>query len=752
MTFPRERFFVAVVASLLGWTSCGGDYLDSLKTESALVQDPFPDRLSAYVWRNWHLVPVDRMARVVKARPEDLEAVACEMGLKPQTSVSPFWRRKGYISVVKRNWHLLPLEQLFEVLDMSRAEFAYRIVEDDFLSAKLGHIKPECEPLVWDADAVRQTRAARLLLSRVLAEEGIDPNADEEPRFAFIDALSATSSSAPTKAHDGAFDLRMAYPYFAEYGDLLMDDKLSTLPEGLFAHYASVGVNAVWLHVVLRTLVTDPAFPEFGEQAERRRANLRRLVARAARYGVKIYLYLNEPRGMGAAFFAASPERAEMKGVRAPHGRDVFAFCTSHPEVKRFLREGTRQLFAEVPGLGGAFTITASENLTSCGSRAYWKNCPRCASRSRAEMIAEVNRLIADGIKAASQDAELIVWDWSWPDDAEQAVLHALAGTGSRLMTVSEIGMPIRRGGVPATVNEYSLSTPGPSVRAKDFWRRAQAGGFRTAAKVQASLSWEFSPVPFLPVMDLVAEHAVGLASAGVDGVMLSWSLGGYPSPNLAVYREIARGMTSDEILDRVATERYGSGAVASVRRAWRLLSDGFREFPMEMMTAYSGPQHLGPANPLYPRKTGHSATMVGFPYDDLSRWRSVYPEDVYRDQFAKVADAFESGSAEFARAMSQMDFSAKNIAVRDLGVIRAAELHFRSVVNQLDFLFARNRRADAVAMRDAARRELAVAKEFLPIVRGDSRIGFEASNHYYYLPIDIVEKVLLCRQIIEGR
>ena len=66
MTFPRKRFFVAVVASLLGLTSCGGDYLDSLKKESALAPDPFPDRLSAYVWRNWHLVPVERMARVVK--------------------------------------------------------------------------------------------------------------------------------------------------------------------------------------------------------------------------------------------------------------------------------------------------------------------------------------------------------------------------------------------------------------------------------------------------------------------------------------------------------------------------------------------------------------------------------------------------------------------------------------------------------------------------------------------------------------
>ena len=41
--------------------------------------------------------------------------------------------------------------------------------------------------------------------------------------------------------------------------------------------------------------------------------------------------------------------------------------------------------------------------------------------------------------------------------------------------------------------------------------------------------------MPYLPVLDLVAEHCRALAGAGIDGMMLSWSLGGYPSPNLEV-------------------------------------------------------------------------------------------------------------------------------------------------------------------------------------------------------------------------
>jgi hypothetical protein len=31
-----------------------------------------------------------------------------------------------------------------------------------------------------------------------------------------------------------------------------------------------------------------------------------------------------------------------------------------------------------------------------------------------------------------------------------------------------------------------------------------------------------------------------------------------------------------------------------------------------------------------------------------------------------------------------------------------------------------------------------------------DSRIGFEASNHYFYVPLDLVEKVVNCRWLME--
>ena len=91
-----------------------------------------------------------------------------------------------------------------------------------------------------------------------------------------------------------------------------------------------------------------------------------------------------------------------------------------------------------------------------------------------------------------------------------------------------------------------------------------------------------------------------------------------------------------------------------------------------------------------------------------------------------------------------------RKAAARDAGVFRAATLHFRTSHDQAQFILARDR-GDRAAMLRWAGRELATAKEFLGLVRADSRLGYESSNRYMYVPNDIVEKVLNCRAAIDS-
>lgn len=88
--------------------------------------------------------------------------------------------------------------------------------------------------------------------------------------------------------------------------------------------------------------------------------------------------------------------------------------------------------------------------------------------------------------------------------------------------------------------------------------------------------------------------------------------------------------------------------------------------------------------------------------------------------------------------------------ARRELGLFRAIENHFRSVVDQGRFVMARTK-GDKAEMAVCARRELETARRHLSLVRADSRIGYECSNHYFYIPHDIIEKILNCRDVIAG-
>src|SRR5690606_33445814 len=89
---------------------------------------------------------------------------------------------------------------------------------------------------------------------------------------------------APTDAEP-----RIVSSYFATFGDGLAEPGGDGFPDGLLAELADQGVNGVWLHVVLRTLAPGgPDFPEFGEGWENRLANLRALVERAGKHGIKV--------------------------------------------------------------------------------------------------------------------------------------------------------------------------------------------------------------------------------------------------------------------------------------------------------------------------------------------------------------------------------------------------------------------------------------------------------------------------------
>jgi hypothetical protein len=714
----------------------------------------FPDRLHAFVWRNWPLVPLERMARVVRARPADLARLGHAMGLRGPPRIPRGQQTRSYLTIIKHNWHLLPYEQLLELLDWTPEQLAYTLREDDFFFIKLGSLKPRCQRLVYQPpdEAARQRERE---IARILREElGGEPALPADPLFGFVAALSRPPRIQARPSNSG--ELRFCYSYFAPYGDPLLGKEAEPYPDGYLARLAQAGVNGVWLQAVLYKLARFPWEPERSARFQTRLENLRKLSARAGKEGIRVFLYLNEPRAMPLGFFAGRPN---LKGVVEG---DYAALCTSVPEVREHLVESVAAVCRAVPDLGGFFSITASENLSNCWSHGQGAQCPRCSARRAPEVIAEVNALFHQGIRRAATGARLLVWDWGWNDAWAGEAIRLLPAEAA-FMSVSEWGLPIERGGVKSEVGEYCLSAVGPGPRALRHWRLARERGLETVAKIQAGNTWELSAVPYIPAVENAARHAERLRNTGVRSLMLGWTLGGFPSPNLEAVSETMTCGSADEGMRRVAERRFGPGLASAVVAAWRGFSAAFSEFPFHAGLLYSGPQQLGPANLLWSAPTGYHASMVGFPYDDLDSWRAIYPAEVFAGQMEKVAQGFRAAlerlRTQTAEAQALATAAQRRALAQECRVAEAAAIHFQSAANQARFVLARRALAAAkgpaeagpqiATLRRLLEEETSLARRLYRLQSEDSRIGFEASNHYFYVPADLAEKILNCRDLL---
>jgi hypothetical protein len=858
----RRSFLQTTPAALVAGRGLVVSALDAqtLGEVTPISEDHFPSRLHQFVWRNWEIANLDRLAQVVGATAAQLSEIAASMGLPAKRQLTGDQLKRIYITVIRQNWHLLPETQIIELLGWTESRYRFTLKEDDFLDIKLGRVKPRCEPLRYSAPTEKQQERAAEIRALLTKWFGSQLNEPGEDRFAFVKELSSRPSSrlrnAEQKTSAGEVDLsdgwtivasgdakaagdnlrwfltermragiadagkqlllqvepsrrgwsadisphrivisaadaavlqrsvyelqnqmerreapflavgeqskreiwspRYCYSYFALYGDPLMEGDAAGLPEAYLERAAIAGMGGVWIQAVLNTLAPSKVFPEFGEGWQTRLRNLQTLVSRADSHGLKIYLYLNEPRAMPDSFFSSRPDLRGSKFV------DLYSMCTSTGPVRDWIRTALSHVFREVPGLGGVFSITMSENHTNCFSHGgAWgdrdpvaRDCPRCSKRTGAEVIGELISTFREGVREQSKTAEIISWDWGWGRPLADALVPKLPKDTS-LMSISEWSQPVHRGGIRSEVGEYSISVVGPGPRAKRHWSLGRQQGLRTLAKTQFNNTWEISAVPWIPVLPLVLEHCRGLAAAGVNGVMASWTCGGYPSPNLRAAAAYAFDPRPDDaaVLQNEAERMYGSAAAPDAVAAWKAFSEAFQEFPYGV-AVYVIPTQHGPANLLRMVPTNLKPGMILFPYDAYQSWSGAYPPDVVCSQFRTMAAKWRAGLEHLERAAAQASPPKKATARRELAIATTCYNHFESTANQVEFYRLRDslsgigtatRRRERQRMLELVGSEMKLARDQYFVARQESLIGYEASNHYYYTPLDLVEKMLNC-------
>ena len=687
----------------------------------------FPNTYYAAIFRLWETAGVESIARALSTTVSEIEEAAAEMGLPPQKNTEA-WEKRGYITTIRNAWHVLPYDCILRLLDMDEDEFATLLKEEDFLGIKLGNFKPYCDhPKKEELNEEQRDKLARI--KRIMQNDFADV-LDGKAAFDFFSNNSASENDEIRC--DG---LRMIYSYCGLYASVLDNDISMSYPEELLKKYADMGINAVWLPATLYRLVPFYFDESYSEGYEERINRLNELVRSAKKYGIDVYLYLNEPRCMPNDFFVG---REELCGRR---GAQYSAMCTSNPKVMEYLRYAVRTLCESVSGLGGFFTITCSENLTHCKSSMEGEECPVCRDVPIYKLISDVIGAIYRESTAVDRKIRTIAWTWAWDDymtDDEIRRCIDLIPKEVVIQCNSEAKKEFVRGGIKGNVRDYSISVPGPADYAENIWSYATKCGHEVSAKVQVNCTWECSTLPYLPVFDLIREHMSGLKASGVDHLMLSWTLGGYPSINLKIASDCMKD-GSPESYQRLLESEYGEYAEA-VNLSAKEFSSALSEFPFELLCLYMGPQNAGPSNLLHMEKSGFSATMTCFAYDDLDYWRANYPREVYRDQFALICDKWKRG----------LEIIQKMPKCHEYRVIsEAGYAIFRSAYLQIAFIMARDI-GDIDTMMAAAKEEGELSKSLAEAMKVLPEIGYEAANHYYYNRGMLAEKTVSCDYLLD--
>ena len=679
--------------------------------KEAIPLSHFPTKHQAFIFRAYEYVPAQRIAEVLETTAGNVRRSAHDMGL-PEYEPGDVWLKKGYITIIRSMWHILPYDQLLKLLGMTEQTLAMLIREEDFLFVKLSK-KPICEPVKWREltdDEKKKTARIKEILSGV-SIEGKKPFEFEYnvPKMRFFGKER--------------FKTRMIYAFSGLYQQAFDVDSREYLPDELLKAYQNLGINGIWTQGILSQLAEFPFMPSVSDGYEMRIERMRKLCERLSSYGIKLYLYINEPRSLPLEFFEEHPSlRGHIRESRA-------SLCTSTRTVQNYLKDAIESICKAVPMLGGFFMITRSENQTNCYSHSgdgYNTPClcPRCSKKSAGEVIAKTIECVLEGARRVSDDIKVFAWSWRWLEYYEDIIRHLPKDV--ILFSQSERDIPFEIGGCKGNVVDYSMSIIGPGEVAKKQWESARNHGNEVGAKVQINTTWEASTVPAIPVLPSIEEHIRRLSNEGVEHLLLSWTLGGYPCKNVAAAAKyFYEGYECDESEGNLEAQMQFSKA--------------FSEFPFHVQVLYKAPQNAGPSNLLYEKPTGYTATMTCYSYDDVESWRAIYPADVLESQFAKLCDGWEKG-------LDMLDQDAKDETAL---MARATYCLFKSTLDQIRFVRARDesRYADMVAL---AKSELETAKRMLSLMNENAAIGYEAANHYYFSKGQLIEKILNCNYLID--
>jgi len=554
-----------------------------------------------------------------------------------------------------------------------------------------------------------------------------------------------------------------------------LTDNVDYYPDEYLNRLAHEGINGLWLSIHFDEICAQTAIPEYGHDPKQRLDKLRQTVERCARYGIRIYTYCNEPRPIESDSPAAKAH-PELLGQTMCWGKRHF-FCTSNPTAMAYLEEIMRNLFTEVPGLGGIINISIGEGGSHCYSGApRGITCPRCKDRSPYDVLNDTMAAMARGMHAADPTAECVSWPygqyWAW-GDAMTAESAGRLPQGVILQHNFESSAVGEQCGRKIRIFDYWLSFIGPSQLFTDCATAAVKNGSRMFAKLQVGCSHEVATAPFVPVPGHLYRKYKAMHELGVSGVMQCWYFGNYPGVMNKSAGELAFApfpKTEGQFLLTMARRDWGDDA-KDVARAWKLFQRGYSHFPLNHVFGWYGPLHDAPTWPLHLEP----ADKLIMPSWQIASHQTQVPYPASGDRigecfyYTHTLDEILFLCGEMSRHWNRgVDILKKMLPRyahneerrRDIGVAAALGIQFESTANMMRFYAMREelpwkpqaeQKKLLAAMKRIVKRERVRDAELLELCKGDSRLGFHSeAEGYKYFPAKIEWRMQQLQRLLD--
>ncbi len=523
------------------------------------------------------------------------------------------------------------------------------------------------------------------------------------------------------------------------------------------AKIAGSGFNAVWVHGLLHSIVQTDDFPELGEYAAEHQRRLNELTERAAKHGIKVFLYMQPPRALLAThpIFKSHPEiGGQIEKMQGCDGEKVKvqALCTSHDSVKKYLRNAAAELARKIPNLGGIIMITASEYPAHCWSRrgrmmnasGHYEQlpieCPNCKDRTPSDVVNEVIQLMRDGIRSVNSVWKIIAWNWSWAmyEDAPCENIIGKLPKDVILMADFERGGKRTILGKERIMDEYSLGFAGPSKQFKDSWELANRCNLKMMAKLQIGTTHELATVPNLPIIGNVYRKAVNARKMGLAGFMGTWNFGNMITVNTAALNHFLGANISDDQdleLRKFATEYFPNCEPAQINTAWNKFAEAMNSYPFSIPYLYVGPTNYACILPMEPApltgKSSGRSWLMDERGDNITDALEGYTIDEVIEGFTQLSAVWQTGVDALAKGLKN---APSKHAEEELDNARVCGYLFNSTKHFCKIFKLRNdwhdnKRAEYNAIAAA---ELENLRKLLPLVEKDLRFGFHIEAFGY--------------------